>query len=292
MVTARHSRGLAALVFALVALAACAGVARADDHAHHGGPVAAHVARTAEAVKTHHAKVSDAVSGVADHMAETRAKMRAARDAHVERIVSHATDAHARFTSAMTAAIKAMGDAAQAWHDHVQETTTKVRDAKADSRQAAMTRAADAVDAHRERTANVMSKVAAHHDTKGDDTRRRLLDASDTSDHSDTRASDADDASDTSDHSDTHHHSDTDHHSHARMTHRDASSSRHSKTWSSHADMVRESRERWADWAQSKMERRQSARAAALEHVADAMNARKARKEKTRTAVVDHFTKN
>ena len=275
MVTARHSRGLAALVFALVALAACAGVARADDHAHHGGPVAAHVARTAEAVKTHHAKVSDAVSGVADHMAETRAKMRAARDAHVERIVSHATDAHARFTSAMTAAIKAMGDAAQAWHDHVQETTTKVRDAKADSRQAAMTRAADAVDAHRERTANVMSKVAAHHDTKGGDTRRRLLDASDTSDHSDT-----------------HHHSDTDHHSHARMTHRDASSSRHSKTWSSHADMVRESRERWADWAQSKMERRQSARAAALEHVTDAMNARKARKEKTRTAVVDHFTKN
>ena len=237
--------------------------------------MAAHVARTAEAVKTHQAKVSDAVSGVADHMAETRAKMRAARDAHVERIVSHATDAHARFTSAMTAAIKAMGDAAQAWHDHVQETTTKVRDAKADSRQAAMTRAADAVDAHRERTANVMSKVAAHHDTKGGDTRRRLLDASDTSDHSDT-----------------HHHSDTDHHSHARMTHRDASSSRHSKTWSSHADMVRESRERWADWAQSKMERRQSARAAALEHVADAMNARKARKEKTRTAVVDHFTKN
>ena len=287
MVTARHSPGLTALVFAL---AACAGVARADDHAHHGGPVADHVARTAEAVKTHHAKVSDAVSGVADHMAETRAKMRAARDAHVERAVSHATDAHARFTSAMTAAIKAMGDAAQAWHDHVQETTTKVRDAKADARQAAMTRAADAVDAHRERTANVMSKEAAHHDNKGDDTRRRLLDAHDEHDEpADTRASD------TSDHSDTDHHSharDTDHHSHARMTHRDASSSRHSKTWSSHADMVRESRERWADWAQSKMERRQSSRAAALEHVADAIDARKERKEKMRTAVVDHFTKN
>ena len=122
-----------------------------------------------------------------------------------------------------------------------------------------MTRAADAVDAHRERTANVMSKVAAHHDTEGDDTRRRLLDAHDEHDEpaSDTRASAR--ATTRTRTTWTRDARDTDHHSHARMTHRDASSSRHSKTWSSHADMVRESRERWADWAQSKMERRQSA---------------------------------
>ena len=286
-------RAAKASLLALLALLALVASARADAHddppAKLGeGGLRDHLAESADAVRDAHARkaalAADAVSRVVDHHADAK-----------RRRAEFVSDAHERFSLAMTSALKAMSEAAQAWHDHVRETAERAAERTRDVHEAAAKMASDAVDKHRERTKAAtqaasdavddhrerkaaVAKAVADHFTgrKHSERRRRLLDAHEEDDGDDEEAKKT---SSSSPHQSIHHHQGKAH-------------------------------ERWSEWASERQARKRAARDAAWnaaesvvenhrerkqnawKAAADAVETHRERKRQTRQAVFDHFTKN
>ena len=138
------------LLVALVALAACAGGASADQHQHKKG-------HHKNLMERHTAKHEAAM----EHIADAAARHKAVRAAVHEAAKEHVDAAHERFKQAMTNALKAMSDAAAAWHEHVQETTEKYQEMHADLRDSVNKHVDDAKE-HKVRRERIISRTHTH----------------------------------------------------------------------------------------------------------------------------------